>query len=276
MINKQEFEQKVWLIKFVKNWREVLNAINRTAENKPPLILKNGYTIHVQHEDRNYKGTVLLALRLIFVEKMFVQDNFYRPKSNDIIIDIGSNIGLFPIFCCSQTEEKITIHCFEPEPTNIKFLARNIRENRLDSSVKIYPYAIWKTEEQKDLWSHPITYSYHNPSFFRNFITTTGENPILRGTVDCITLDKCLEITQAKKVDFLKIHCEGAEIEILSSASAKTLQKIKKIAIVSHEHLRSNCARIVQEILSERNFATKICPIDNHDPIIHAWNLNYC
>lgn len=275
MLNQQQFVEKIWLIKILKNWREVLFSINNNQKYKAPLMLKKGYIINLPDEERDYKGTVFLSLKKIFVEKMFVQNNFYLPQAGDIIIDIGSNIGLFPLFCHSETMEKFIVYCFEPEETNFKLLAKNIKENKLENSVKIYPYAIWEKEEKKDLWSHPISYSYHNPSFFRNFVTSTGEKPVFRGSVDCVSLDKCLDIIQANKVDFLKIHCEGAEIEILSSASPETLQKIKKIAIVTHEHLRSNCTKIIEEILTKHNFAIKICPLENHDPVIQAWNLNY-
>jgi FkbM family methyltransferase len=279
MLNQEQFEQKIWLIKLLKNWREVLFAMNNDSDKyKPPLIFKNGLRLNLFKENREYQGLILYLVKDIFVNKMYFQNNFYQPQSGDILIDIGAHIGLFPIFCHSQTEHNFTIHCFEPFSENLKLLTQNLEENHLENSVKIYPYAVFNQEGNQDLWSHINTHSYYNPSFFRNYVTPEGENPIFLGNVPCISLDKCMEMTGAKTIDFLKIHCEGSELEILESASPETLKRIKKIAVVCHQKLRPKCNQIIDKILSSQNFTTKYIKTyadDLEGGIIQAVNMNF-
>lgn len=57
-------------------------------------------------------------------------------------------------------------------------------------------------------------------------------------------------------VDFLKIDCEGAEIEVLNSISRKNKKRIKHIALEYHNNLVTSEDRIIENILTEHGFET--------------------
>lgn len=278
MLTKQKFDQKVWLIRLIKNWREVLTSMNEKTSPKPPLVLKNGLIINIPQEDREYQAIILSLMKDMFVNKMFVQDDFYQPESDDVIVDIGSHIGVFPIFCHSQTQDYFTMHCFEPFSANFELSKKNIQQNQLEDSVNIYPYGVLDKAGQQNLWTHVDTHSYYNPSIFRDFVTEEGEEAIYLGKIPCVSLEECLNMIDTKSIDFLKIHCEGSELPMLESTPLEVFKRIKKIAVACHNLLHPQCTQRVNDILVQNNFTTKVhiyTTRPEEGGIIQAKNLNF-
>ena len=68
---------------------------------------------------------------------------------------------------------------------------------------------------------------------------------------DSVTMDSLLRDLNIERCDFLKMDCEGAEYEILSSAPPTALRKIARIAIECHD----NRMQEALEILKRAGFA---------------------
>jgi FkbM family methyltransferase len=63
------------------------------------------------------------------------------PSAGSIrVLDLGANIGLFALSIYRQLKSA-DIFCFEPDPSNLKLLSRNIIQNGLGDSIKALPYA---------------------------------------------------------------------------------------------------------------------------------------
>ena len=64
-------------------------------------------------------------------------------KTNDIVIDAGSNSGYFPLFIASKHGFNGVIHAFEPVPSAAKELNSILQETGLYSRVSLHTSALW-------------------------------------------------------------------------------------------------------------------------------------
>jgi FkbM family methyltransferase len=80
--------------------------------------------------------------------------------------------------------------------------------------------------------------------------------------VPCVTLVDVLADNQIAKCDLLKIDVEGAEYDILYSASNNTLQKIKNIVVEFHdiEGDPSQCGSALEAYLSRSGYSVRKVP----------------
>ncbi len=109
-----------------KNWRDI--SISTIRGQRPTtVILRNGIRI-----DAPGDNTILDMVHEIFFRKAYNHANL-PIETNDIVVDIGANIGVFTLFAASRT--KNTVYAFEPFPGNVEFLNRNIHTNGLDNVI---------------------------------------------------------------------------------------------------------------------------------------------
>ncbi len=60
-------------------------------------------------------------------------ERFFRP--NDVIYDVGANIGLYSLFAAKRLEAKCKVYSFEPEALNYAQLNKNIYINGLSGII---------------------------------------------------------------------------------------------------------------------------------------------
>ena len=142
-------------------------------------------------------------------------------KENDIVIDIGANIGLVSIYLAKKYPF-VTIYSYEPIPDSYKHLLMSIKANKV---YNIKPF------------NKSITGDGRNVTMVVNLNDTGGGsfNAPEAGKIKCghtfypkiksIFLDKVFIENKIKKCKFLKIDCEGAEYEIL--LNSKMLNRIE-------------------------------------------------
>ena len=73
------------------------------------------------------------------------------------------------------------------------------------------------------------------------------------------SLKQISHLISSSRIDFLKMDCEGAEYDILLNASDKTLGKIKKIAISTHDVEKYN-GQILADFLVKKGFKVWFAP----------------
>jgi FkbM family methyltransferase len=130
-------------------------------------------------------------------------------KVDDIVFDIGANIGYLSLVFAESVGEKGMVYAFEPEETNFNTLKLNISLNKYDN---IFPLklAVSNVEAKLKLYkasdnnkgSHSTIYNPEN-------LEETFEE------VDTIIFDKFIETKGITKVDIIKIDVEGAEYEVI-------------------------------------------------------------
>ena len=123
-------------------------------------------------------------------------------KHGDFVIDIGAHIGSFSIYAASLGAKVLA---FEPATVNFDLLRVNIELN--NSLVDIQKLGIMDTGGEKTLIIREINFG--GTSFFN----TAGPSEI----VQTVTLKEVFDTENIERCDFLKIDCEGAELNILST-----------------------------------------------------------
>lgn len=200
----------------------------------------------------------IMPFRAMFSEivesKCYLPSARFRIKSGDIVLDIGANVGLFSIWT-SLNVPSARIFAFEAASDNYMALADNVRSNRL-KGISTYHYAVSDGSS-----THTVLYrGFHGGihSIRPEYRNWDPSKEIMRKTekVRTITLERIFQRFKIKKVDFLKLDCEGAEYEILFSTPKRTLSRIRRIVGEYHDLSAELHGGILKEFLTRNGFQT--------------------
>ncbi len=151
--------------------------------------------------------------------------DFFRTAGSGTYLDIGANIGLTTIpLCLSQN---IKCHCFEPSPTNYRYLRTNTLNTCPDADISLHNIALFDSESVLSFELSPKNFGDHRiklnegPNTFNEDTWKTIEVPAQR--LD----DLALEITGPLVA---KIDTQGAEPYVLTGGE-KTLAQADLILI---------------------------------------------
>ncbi|MGZ4787898.1 MAG: FkbM family methyltransferase [Terriglobales bacterium] len=132
-----------------------------------------------------------------------------------VFFDIGANAGLFSLLAATKCER---VYAFEPLPSNLRRMRRNIKINGL-RNVSILEKAVGDREATATLYVPES-----DNSGLASLTYMAGAKSI---EVPVITLDKFVQQKRLARVDLMKIDIEGAEVmafegagELLSRADA--------------------------------------------------------
>jgi hypothetical protein len=110
----------LYAVPLYKNWGEVIISTIK-GDEVTTVTLRNG--IRISGPD----NTVLQSMP-IFGWRVYNPHKF-TIEPDDIVVDIGANIGVFTLFAASKTRNKI--YAYEPFPANIELVNRNIQANNI-------------------------------------------------------------------------------------------------------------------------------------------------
>jgi len=145
----------------------------------------------------------------------------YEPKSDHVVIDVGAHMGFFTLKIAKNVKKVVAV---EPDPVNFKFLAFNVRLNKLEDRVVLHNLALGERDGQAFL-------DRSGYGFGRSKITTEKTDYLTKiKTVDNLISEDGLE-----RVDLIKIDTEGSELEILEGAK-ETLQEYKPDLLLAAYH----------------------------------------
>ena len=143
-------------------------------------------------------------------------------EKNDVLFDIGTNMGFYTVWMSRFINQNGKIHCFEPDKLNYSRLQANISLNKIKSLIKTNRYAVsdfngWlKFTEDRDGENH----------ISNNALESTVE-------VQSIALDTYLEIQGIQHIAYMKIDVEGFELQVLKGA--REILENKKVDIIQLE-----------------------------------------
>ena len=141
---------------------------------------------------------------------------------NSVVVDVGANIGAFTIFAAQWAKK---VFAFEPEADNFRLLCANIELNGF-KNVTPKKIAIAKKKGQQDFY---IAEKQHSGA--HSFLLQRYDRVLKVETLSIADLIKAESLT---KIHFLKLDCEGAEIDIIEGLSLKNAKKIEQIALEFH------------------------------------------
>ena len=167
------------------------NHLVRTIEQKK---LKNGLTLWYREPSSD------LA---VYSESEYFKE--YTPNENDIVMDIGANIGDLPLKWGLFAKE---MHSYEPMPDTFEILKMNVENNNL-TNCKIYETAVGHGNEDIKIWINLDKKASHCTA---STFTKKGR----KHSFDVRKIDFAEEIRRIKPT-VLKIDIEGGEKEILDN-----------------------------------------------------------
>jgi FkbM family methyltransferase len=154
-----------------------------------------------------------------------INNSFYAIKQNDIILDIGTNVGLMTLQF-AQLVPQGKVYSFEPTHYALERLKRNISLNpglagrievinsfvseRSDQNPEIVAFSSWKVDGQKHSENHPVHLGTPKPA----------------EGVPSITLDDFVKERNITRLDFIKIDTDGHEYEVFKGAK-QTIKNLR-------------------------------------------------
>jgi FkbM family methyltransferase len=154
---------------------------------------------------------------------------YYLPAAlqPSVILDIGSNIGASILFFHEQFPDA-TIYGFEPHPATFRVLEKNVDGI---SSVKIFNYGLGAADAE-------ISVPFDNADFSRFMGKDEGADwsgPLSPTTCQIKHAGRVIENLGVTKIDLIKIDCEGAEYDVLTSLPFDLLRRCKWIVGEMHD-----------------------------------------
>jgi len=224
-----------------RNWRELERE--RAAGRAPRrAILRGGVSLEAP-EDVN----LLSVVREVFFRRYYTPRGF-EIGERDVVVDIGANIGAFTVYAALRTRRRVL--AVEPHPENLRYLERNLRANGCESA-EVAACALTDRDGPVTLQLSPNG-ACHQLSD-RAFASTRGsiEVPAQR-------LETVLEQRGLERIDLLKLDCEGAEGQILGSASPECLARIRRVALEFHDDASPLSHAELAALLGRSGFATRL------------------
>jgi FkbM family methyltransferase len=154
-------------------------------------------------------------------------DQIVRP--NDIIFDIGANVGIYSFWFSKCINNNGRIYSFEPDETNMERFKYLIGLNNINS---IYPQQIALSNSiAKAKFS--IGLDEQNGLLNDSQSSTEQYNIVNTNTIDSFCAENSVDV-----INYLKIDVEGAEWFVLSGATLMLTQhKIKIIQLEINKQL---------------------------------------
>jgi FkbM family methyltransferase len=236
---------------------DICGAIGHTDPTSRVYIeecrLSNGLVIH-----SDSRTPVQELYKDVYRKCVYTPRGFPSIEPDDIVIDLGANIGMFTLYAASISP-RIQVYAFEPASQSFALLERNVRANNL-LNVHCYRCSV-SAHTGKD-----TLYVANTGSTADTMITSRipAQGALLEEHVDCLSLNDLFALYQIESCNFLKVDIEGSEFGIFSTVPFETLQKIKKIAMEYHE---KGCGQGQQlaGFLRTAGFNVNIAPEPNSD-----------
>jgi len=159
--------------------------------------------------------------------------SFFKDKNIKNIVDVGANLGMFSV-AARIAFKNAKIHAYEPNPNNIPVLGKHGKE----FNFKIYEEALGFEAGRGEL----IFTTVHDTSAR---ISNTD-----KGLTILTDLDTVINRFENRKIDLLKLDCEGAEFEILKNSNA--LKHVRFITMEYHLPAKGSEA-ILEDLISTLN-----------------------
>lgn len=140
-----------------------------------------------------------------------------------VVLDVGANLGWHSLVISKRLPGS-TVYSFEPIPENYKYLVTNLCLNSANN-VTSYNFGLSDQSGQFDFHYFPegsVLASQHN-------LIGCSKSKKLQCKLE--TMDSFFEESKVKKVDFIKVDVEGAELHVVKGGIA-TIQEYKPILML--------------------------------------------
>lgn len=234
----EEYDVCIYDQNYIKNW---FNKAGVDLTQNPIVIqgvkIPNIISLHNKYPlvDLGFEFYHLLFK----IYKPLIERNFcfyeadgYKITNKDIVLDCGSNMGLFAAYAASKGAK---VYCFEPM-SYIRNYLQAVKDLYPDNII-IIPYALGE-KEQVDIFRQST-----NPGECRSITNgniTNFSDTLYSEKVKVINLDSFIELNQIIPT-FIKMDIEGGELSALKGCKT-LLIKNKPVLSISLDHNESDLA----------------------------------
>ncbi|MBM3643891.1 MAG: FkbM family methyltransferase [Alphaproteobacteria bacterium] len=148
-------------------------------------------------------------------------------EPNMIVVDAGANQGLYSVFAGKRVGSGGRVIAFEPSRRDCEMLRSNVAHNSL-GNVEVIPTALGDTMGNGIL--HIADGEHAGQNTFGVFAWEGTQERSVEN-VPVTTLDSEVERLDLRRLDFLKIDVEGAEVALLRGAR-RSLERFKPTILV--------------------------------------------
>jgi hypothetical protein len=186
-------------------------------------------------------------------------------NKDDVVLDIGSNIGLMTIPFSKMVGKNGKIIAYEPQPNIFKVLCGNVAINNLDN-VEVFNLCVGDSNES--LYLPNIDYKQQS-NFGGISLVKNGDITVKQIRLDDINFDR---------LNLIKIDVEGMEINVLKGGK-NTLTNKRPILYVEND--RKNNSELLLNELFSNNYdcywhISHLFRLNNHkNNIINVFDKNY-
>lgn len=207
------------------------------------LSLPNGLDFWLPSDQTRPAAKYLV--REIFGRRRYFRERF-EIGPRDTVVDIGANMGLFTLWAAPQAPEGRVV-AIEPGRV-VDCLTYNIRANRL-RNVSAVPVAVGSDGGQLELIEYPGFNLVSHPSGIGPALLTRWlillryfhvQTPTVRRIAPCQSLGTLMDEHDLRRVNFLKVDCEGAEYDIFRTLAPSHWNRIDRVAMEFHELRRGD------------------------------------
>ena len=183
-------------------------------------------------------------------------------KPDAVCLDVGANVGLTTLALASLATQG-RVFALEADARTCRFLAQNIRDNGL-SNVTVEQCFMGLDGARKTFLFCPYDPA-RSPSMQPKFLgkipgASERWDPV---EVECLSVDEFVSSHGLERLDFIKLDCEGADIEILSSAR-QTLERFRPTVVLEFNSFclttfaRANPADAIEVVLATFPYVWRI------------------
>ncbi len=139
-------------------------------------------------------------------------------KKNDVVLDIGANIGFYADLLSQLAGPKGAVHCFEPDARNFKHLTKTAAH--LKNVVLNHKAVGPKTERIKIYTSKELNVDHrtYQPEEYDSVLE-----------IEAVSIDDYLK---GRPVSFIKMDIQGFEMQAVKGMQA-TLEQNKEVKLIS-------------------------------------------
>ena len=179
-----------------------------------------------------------------------IYERFYETRKDDIVLDIGAHIGVFTLKICRRIKNGIVI-AIEPDQRNFSLLTRNVNLNGYLGVIQLN-VALGKKDGKTILYESNI-FSAASSLYMRRGKAFCSKFSQQRN-VRIYRMDSLIRKLNFKKIDFLKIDAEGAELGIIKGACNCLRKQVVKNMVIACYHISKPDQRQLLKIIKSYNY----------------------
>lgn len=177
--------------------------------------------------------------------------NVYAVADSDkVILDCGANVGFFSRYAFLRGAEKLI--AFEPSPGNAACLRKNMAAELAEGKFILVEKGVWDQEAVLSF----STSNTGNPG--SHHLSDNGQGDM---HVPVTSIDRVAEELGLRKVDYIKMDVEGAEVRGLKGAE-RTIRTLHPRLCVATEHtgdLFANALAVIESVKKIEDTYDYVC-----------------